>query len=260
MLVRRLTWAGLEVQVPGTTLVIDFLGGVPSLSQYAGEPTEDLLAPSGRAGTVSSAAVTHPHSDHFDVDALRRTLAPDAQVLCPIEITESVARAGLNPRGVGLWDAVEIGELKVTAVPAVDGFGATQVSWVISHRDRSLIHCGDTLWHGQWWEIAQRCGPIDLAFLPVNGAMAEFDDLQPPSGIPAVLTPEQAAAAAQVLAAHEAAPIHYGTFHKPPLYISFPDPEAAFVAAAVRRGVTTRLMRPGDEIELAPSGNGQTMT
>jgi L-ascorbate metabolism protein UlaG (beta-lactamase superfamily) len=253
MRVRRLTWAGLEIQAPGATLVIDLLGGVPELSQYAGEPTEDLLAPSGQAGAVAAAAITHPHSDHFDVEALRRALAPDAPVLCSKEITQTVSGAGLTSRGVGLWDAVEVGELKLMAVPAVDGFGSTQVSWVVSHGNRNLIHCGDTLWHGYWWEIAQRCGPIDLAFLPVNGAIADFDDLQPPSGIPAVLTPEQAAAAAQVLASSEAAPIHYGTFHKPPLYISLPDPEAAFVAAAARRGVTTRLMRPGDEIELAPS-------
>jgi L-ascorbate metabolism protein UlaG (beta-lactamase superfamily) len=253
MLVRRLTWAGLEIRAPGTTLVIDLLGGVPELSQYAGEPTEDLLAPCGQPGTVTAAAVTHPHSDHLDIEALRGALADGAPVLCPPEVTETVAGAGLKSRGVELWETVEIGELRLTAVPAVDGFGSTQVSWVLSHGDRRLIHCGDTLWHGYWWEIAQRCGPIDLAFLPVNGAMANFDDLQPPSGIPAVLTPEQAAEAAHLLGAHEASPIHYGTFHKPPLYISLPDPEAAFVAAAVRRGVTTRLMRPGDETELALS-------
>jgi L-ascorbate metabolism protein UlaG (beta-lactamase superfamily) len=256
MRVRRLTWAGLEIQAPGATLVIDLLGGIPELSQYAGEPTEDLLAPSGEAGTVVAAAITHPHSDHFDAEALRAALAPEAPVLCPMEIAQVVAEAGLISHGVGLWQGVEVGELRITAVPAVDGFGSTQVSWVVSHGDRNLIHCGDTLWHGYWWEIAERCGPIDLAFVPVNGAMAEFDDLQPPSGIPAVLTPEQAAAAAQVLAAREAAPIHYGTFHKPPLYTSLPDPEAAFVAAAVRRGVTTRLMRPGDEIELVPTVGG----
>jgi len=253
MLVRRLTWAGLEIQVPGTTLVIDLLGGVPELAQYAGNPTEDLLVPSSQAGTVAAAAVTHPHSDHLDVGALRDALAPDAPVLCPMEIAEVLAGAGLMSRGVELWETVDVGELRLTAVPAVDGFGSSQVSWVVSHDDRRLIHCGDTLWHGYWWEIAQRCGPIDLAFLPVNGAMAEFDDLRPPSGIPAVLTPEQAAAAAQVLVAREAAPIHYGTFHKPPRYISLPDPEAAFFAAAARRGVKTRLMRPGDEIELSAS-------
>jgi L-ascorbate metabolism protein UlaG (beta-lactamase superfamily) len=87
----------------------------------------------------------------------------------------------------------------------------------------------------------------------VNGAIAEFDYLPTASGLSAVMSPEQAAAAAHILGAELAAPIHYGTFHRPPLYISLPDPEATFAAAAVRRGVATRLLRAGDELELAPA-------
>lgn len=254
MLVRRLTWAGLEIRVPDATVVIDFLGRVPALAQYAGEPTEELLVPSGGPGSVTAAAITHTHTDHFDVAALKEMLVKGAPVLCPTGIADVVADAGFAARSVDVWDTVEIGELALTAVPAVDGFGSTQVSWVVSHGDRRVIHCGDTLWHGWWWEIAKRCGPIDAAFLPVNAAVTEFDYLQPPSRVPAVLTPEQAAAAAEVLGAGEAVPIHYGTFNKPPTYISFPDPEAAFVAATLRRGVAARPMTPGDEFELVQLG------
>jgi L-ascorbate metabolism protein UlaG (beta-lactamase superfamily) len=250
MLVRRLTWSGLEIKAPGSTVVIDLLGGIPALAEYAGDPAEELLAPATAAGTVAAAAVTHLHSDHFDVEALRHALAPGALVLCPVESTETVRAAGLNARGVELWETAAVGELDLTAVPAVDGFGSAQVSWLVAHAGRRLIHCGDTLWHGYWWQIAERSHAIDLAFLPVNGAIADFDYLQPPSGMAAVLTPEQAAAAAHVLGARLAAPIHYGTFHRPPLYISLPDVESAFVAAAARRGVTTRLLRPGDEVDL----------
>ena len=89
--------------------------------------------------------------------------------------------------------------LEFTAVPAVDGFGSPQVSWVVSDGETRLIHCGDTLWHGYWWQIAERFGPFDLAFLPINAAVAEFEYLQPPSELPAVLTPEQAAGAGHVL-------------------------------------------------------------
>jgi L-ascorbate metabolism protein UlaG (beta-lactamase superfamily) len=253
MRVRRLTWAGLEIRTPQATAVIDLLGGRPSLSQYAGEPTEPLLPPSGAPGTVAVAAVTHLHSDHFDVDALRRALAPDAPVLCPAAVVTAVTDAGLNARGVELWETVTVEDLAFTAVPAVDGFGTAQVSWVVADGEHRLIHCGDTLWHGFWWQIAERCGPFDLAFLPINAAVAAFEYLDPPSGLPAVLTPEQAAAAAQVLRAQSAVPIHYGTFHSPPAYISFPDPEGSFVIAAERRGVSVQLPRPGDELELSPA-------
>jgi L-ascorbate metabolism protein UlaG (beta-lactamase superfamily) len=252
MIVRRLTWAGLEVQTSSATVVIDLLGGTPELSQWAGDPTEDLLAPLAAAGTVAAAAVTHLHSDHFDVEALGRALAPPAPVLCGAADAPRVDESRLNARGVELWETVTVEDLQFTAVPAVDGFGSPQVSWVVSDGETRLIHCGDTLWHGYWWEIAERCGPFDLAFLPINAAVAEFDYLQPPSALPAVLTPEQAAAAAQVLGARQAAPIHYGTFHKPPTYVAYPDAEAAFAVACHRRGVSPCLLQAGDEIDPAP--------
>ena len=252
MIIRRLTWAGLELQTPDATAVVDLLGGRPSLSEYAGDPTEDLLAPVAAQGTVAAAAVTHLHSDHFDVDALQRALAPGSPVLCPTAAVAQVGEAGLNPTGVEPWETVTAAGLQFTAVPAVDGFGSPQVSWVITDGETRLIHCGDTLWHGYWWDIAQRCGPFDIAFLPINAAVAEFDYLQPPTALPAVLTPEQAAAAAQVLGARQASPIHYGTFHKPPTYIAYPNAEAAFAVACRRRGVPMRLLHAGDEVSLAP--------
>lgn len=253
MHVRRLTWTGLEVRGPRGTLLIDLLRRTPELARYGGEPAEELVPPAAPPDTVSAAAVTHLHSDHFDVDSLREALAPDATVLCPAETAEQVRGSGLEARGIALWETVEVDGLAITAAPAVDGFGDAQVSWVVSDGESKLIHCGDTLWHGYWWEIASRCGPIDLAFLPINGAIADLDDLQPASGIPAILTPEQAAAAAFVLGAREAAPHHYGTFHKPPKYISLPDPEGAFIIATERRGVATRVLRPGEELDLSGS-------
>jgi L-ascorbate metabolism protein UlaG (beta-lactamase superfamily) len=253
MLVRRLSWAGIEIHTQDTTAVLDLLANTPALSKYAGEPREPLLAPSAAPGSVAVAAVTHLHSDHFDADALEQALAPGAPVLCPPESADTVARAGLNARGVDPWETVGVADLAFTAVPAVDGFGSAQISWVVADGEQRLIHCGDTLWHGYWWVIAERCGPFALALLPVNGAIADFDYAPPPSGLSAVMSPEQAAAAAQILGAELAVPIHYGTFHRPPLYIGLPDPEGAFAAAAVRRGVATRLLQAGDAIELAYS-------
>jgi L-ascorbate metabolism protein UlaG (beta-lactamase superfamily) len=251
MIVRRLSWAGVELETPAATVVVDLLVDTPSLSEYAGKPREELLAPKAEPGTVAAAAVTHLHSDHFDIEGLRRVLAPGAPVLCPAGAVEDVEEAGFDARGAEPWESLTVGDIEFTAVPAVDGFGSPQVSWVVAGGGTRLIHCGDTLWHGYWWEIAERCGAFDIAFLPVNAAVAEFDYLQPPSELPAVLTPEQAAAAGQILGATRAVPIHYGTFHKPPLYVATPDATSAFAVAAQRRGLAVRILQPGEELDLS---------
>src|SRR5918998_3830814 len=119
MIVRRLSWAGLELQTPDMTAVVDLLSGTPSLSKYAGDPGEELLAPAAAPGTVAAAAVTHLHSDHFDVEALKRALAPGAPVLCPSAAAGQVGEAGFDARGVELWETVTVGGLEFMAVPAV---------------------------------------------------------------------------------------------------------------------------------------------
>jgi L-ascorbate metabolism protein UlaG (beta-lactamase superfamily) len=113
-----------------------------------------------------------------------------------------------------------------------------------------LIHCGDTLWHGHWWRITKRQGPFDAAFLCINGARVRFPGITP-SEIEADLTPEQAAAAAFILGARLAVPIHYGTFNISPNYDETANPEGRFIAAAAARDVDVRLLAPGERLELS---------
>ena len=110
-----------------------------------------------------------------------------------------------------------------------------------------MIHCGDTVWHGSWWKLGMQYGPFDAAFLPINGALVGWP--VPPSGIPASLTPEQAAAAAQILGARLACANHYG-WNSPPGYVEFPNCEKAFLEAARGRGVNAVAVRPGDLVLL----------
>jgi L-ascorbate metabolism protein UlaG (beta-lactamase superfamily) len=113
----------------------------------------------------------------------------------------------------------------------------------------TLFHGGDTLWHGCFWKIARLHGPVDIAFLPINGAVIEVSGLKP-SGIEAVMTPEQAAAAAAILGARLACPIHYGMFHRPPTYVETRDAVARFRAAAGARGIAVLVAAPGELVPL----------
>jgi hypothetical protein len=69
-------------------------------------------------------------------------------------------------------------------------------------------------------------GPLDLAFLPINGVLVRLDGYTP-TDVPATLTPEQAVEAAVVLQARTACAIHHGLFDNPPATASNPLPSLA---------------------------------
>ncbi|MFE0025297.1 MBL fold metallo-hydrolase [Amycolatopsis sp. NPDC059021] len=77
--VRRLGWAGLELEAGGKRLVIDYVRDLSPLFT-GGKPGEGLTTPSG---TVTAALVTHLHRDHTDAAALADVLTPEAPVLRP---------------------------------------------------------------------------------------------------------------------------------------------------------------------------------
>ncbi|MGZ6645427.1 MAG: MBL fold metallo-hydrolase [Solirubrobacteraceae bacterium] len=262
MRVRRLGWAGLELEAEGETAVIDLLEDVGPLAPFIGAPREALPAPSA-PGAVSLALVTHLHSDHTDPPALARALAPGGVVLRPAPAEgggletigmaaaeRGLAELAIAQRVVAPWETVRSGPFEVTAIPAADGFGDPQVSWVVAAGGVRILHCGDTLFHGWWWLARMRCGPIDAAFLPVNGPVVNLPHRQPQSTLPAVMDPAQAAEAAALLEAGLAVPIHYDTLNNPPTYAQVERPADAFARAAGARGVRARVVAPGEEVEL----------
>ncbi|MGI8622019.1 MAG: MBL fold metallo-hydrolase [Solirubrobacteraceae bacterium] len=97
------------------------------------------------------------------------------------------------------WDTRTVGPFAITALPAVDGFGDPQLSWLIEADGQRVLHAGDTIFHGSWWSIALRSSPIDVAFLPINGAVCDFPHRQPARPFPAAMDPRQAAVAAHIL-------------------------------------------------------------
>lgn len=260
MRVRRLGWAGLEIESSGTTIVVDLAEDTEPLRSAL---PPDALTPPHSPNKAAAALVTHLHSDHADPAAIARALAPDGVVLRPEPMAgtaeEAVwtaqAEAGfaaseLVLRLVKEWESSTIGPFEITAVPAVDGLGDPQVNWVVAADGQRIFHGGDTVFHGLWWLIAGRFGPFDAAFLPINGAAVNFGHLQPPSPLPAVLTPEQAALAGTILRARHCVPIHYG-IDQPPFYTEVADPLGAFLNALKVSGSVGTVLGPGEVLDLA---------
>jgi L-ascorbate metabolism protein UlaG (beta-lactamase superfamily) len=270
MKVRWLGWAGVEVEAEGATLVIDPLEDPGATFAALGERTSEVelpavVQPESRATAVAG-LVSHLHRDHTDAGALAAALKADAAVhepawpggsdaenLALAQANAELERAGLARRRVEVWERAEVGPFEITALPAVDGLGDPQVSWLVQADGHRVLHLGDTIFHGYWWRMARRHGPFDLALAPINGAAVDFPHLQPPSPLAASMEPEQAALAGELLRARAVVPIHFGGFAIEPWYRPVEDELGRFGAAAVGRSYEARALEPGETLEVAPS-------
>ena len=268
MKLRWLGWAGIEIEAEGATVVVDPLADPGATFAALGERAAQTRLPTvvapANAGTAVAGLVSHLHRDHADAGALAMALAPGASVHEPVwpggadvenlglaQANAELGGAKLARREVEAWERVEAGPFALIALPAVDGLGDPQVSWLVEADGQRALHLGDTAFHGYWWRIARRHGPFDVVFAPINGPAVDFPHLQPASPLAAAMEPEQAALAAELLGAATVVPIHYGGFAIEPWYRPVSDAAARFAAAAAGRSYEARVLEPGEGIELA---------
>lgn len=236
--IQRLAWAGIRLQLPQATLFID-----PLVNPQAwGAALKDPLIRIDDTMGDTSVLITHAHPDHFDAMAAAQALSQGGTLAYPLGTNPLPMPAKARARPSAMWEPQLLGDFTATAVPASDGYGDPQVSWVVSAGGRRIFHGGDTLWHGHWWRIGRQFGPFDAAFLPVNGA--RFGWRKPVSGLPGVLTPEQAVAAATILGARRLIPIHYGVTGMDD-YVEVDDPIGRLREAARDKSVVIQPMAPG---------------
>ncbi len=258
---RRLGWAGAEIEFDGQTLVIDYIRDTSPLVPL--RSADEPFPPSFQPGAAAGALLTHLHADHADPGAIAQALRPGAPVFRPAPATgveadlqltsHAEAQFGkydLATKVVGDWEEHRAGPFRVCSAPAVDGFGDRQISWIVECGGRRIFHGGDTLFHGYWWRIANQFGPFDVAFLPINGPVVTFPFLQPPSTLEAVMTPEEAAVAAHILQAKSVVPIHYQSLHMPPIYVETPNAITRLYASLNELNIRAIVLDPGEWVKL----------
>lgn len=264
-----LGWAGAELEADGATVVIDPLEDAAAVFAPLGEaaagiPLPQIVAPS--PGRAVAGVVTHLHRDHADAAALAGALIPGAPVLEPpaaggerhenlalLQADQELTAAGLTRRPVEPWESGSAGPFTLTALPAVDGIGEPQVSWLVEADGARVLHLGDTTFHGFWWRMARRHGPFDAVLVPVNGAVLSFPHRQPPSPEPGALDPERAALACELLGASLAIPIHAEGYDLDGVYQPVADASERFAAAAAERDLPVQILEPGETIEVSAS-------
>jgi L-ascorbate metabolism protein UlaG (beta-lactamase superfamily) len=261
MQMRWLGWAGLEVEHDGETVVIDPLRDAADTFAAFGAAAREVELPSviaPVAGRAIAGLVTHLHRDHTDAGALGAALMPGGAIHHPASTEEGnpalahaeyeLDEAKLPRRAVSAWESVNVGPFTCTALPAVDGLGDPQLAWVVAAGGKRVLHLGDTVFHGAWWQMARRAGPFDVVFAPVNGAVVDFPHQQPASPLPAVMDPEQAALAGELLGAHAVVPMHYGGFGFAPYYVPIADARERFERAARGRPYRPVPLAPGEAL------------
>jgi len=266
MRLRRLGWAGIEIEAEGERLVVDHILDPGLFRQFMTDDADDLVET--EAGSAGAALLTHLHRDHADVAAVERAVDPEGIVLRPHpaptvtrldelscgESEEGLKATSLDVRACAAGDSVEIGPFTATALFASDGLGSPQVSWLVEAAGAKVLHGGDTTWHGAWWNIAAAHGTPDLACLPANGVNISYPGWEPAVEEPAVMTPEQSVDAAHVLGAGALLPIHFNrTFESPDYYRPVTDAAERIATRAEERGQAVRFAEPGEWIDVVPA-------
>lgn len=261
MQIRWLGWAGMEVAAHDERVVVDPLQDAAAVFGWFGDRAEGMRMPEivpPQTGAIAG-LVTHLHRDHTDAAALVAALSADAPVYEPItfggegleqlaiaQADRELSAAGLRRNPLPAWSSVTVGPFRVTALPAVDGTGDPQVSWLIESDDKRVLHLGDTMYHGWWWRIAERFGAPDAVLAPINGARLTFPHRRPASPLPGAMDPEQAALAADLVRAERVVPMHFGGYELEGIYEPVPHALDRLKAASDR----VVAMELGDTIEV----------
>ncbi len=145
---------------------------------------------------VDLVLVSHNHWDHIDPQYFR--LLPEATtVLAPTATAPETRRRGARSVcGLQAWETFELGQCKVTAVPAVHL--VPTVGYVVQAEGLSVYFAGDTFYAPFMREVGARFS-LDVALIPVS-------TYRPPM----TMGEDEAVRATRDLAPRRVIPVHLG--------------------------------------------------
>ncbi len=179
-----LTWVGhtsFLIQIAGLNVLTD-----PIWSQRA-SPVQFVgprrwVPPAiefDRLPPIDIVMISHDHYDHLDTNTISRLVERYPAVVwhVPLGLAEFLKRSGARDIiELDWWDENSVAALKLTCVPAQHFSGRTLgrrnqtlwCGWTLRAPERSVFFAGDTALHPEFATIGQRCGPFELAILPIG--------------------------------------------------------------------------------------------
>lgn len=147
--------------------------------------------------------ISHAHPDHLDLRSLA-AVARETPVLTPGGTPHRIlTRAGFrNVYPLRAWESWEQGGLRITAVPSIHT--RWSLGFVVQMGGGRIYFAGDAGPRTPFAEIAQRCGPLHVALVPVGGSSLA------PGPFQRHLTPRMAADATAAVRPAVVIPMHWG--------------------------------------------------
>ena len=178
---------------------------------------------------------THPHLDHFDIDAVPEMVAHGAKLFCSVDCEKLVKQTMMeyykdNITYVTPGDHVSICDFDITFVSCDHGIGAPDAVGVVIRVDGYTIYeAGDTcLRLDRISEIPQ---PLDVMIAPINGVYGNLNE-------------NDCAMLAETLHPKVTIPCHYGMF------ASHHGDVGKFYDIMTEKHLPFLLMRQGEQVNL----------
>ncbi len=211
--------------------------------------TERCISPTLLTG-ITRVTASHVHTDHLDAETLvplaqanpgyrlyfphpilnevQKRLGDAALELCPL--------SDKNHYHEGSWE-LQGTVAKHNEVLRDEGGNSHCIGFLVKCGPFRIYHSGDTLWHDDIVKKARDFGPIDIAFLPINGD-------KPERHVAGNLNGTEAAAMAKAIGARLVIPCHYDMFE---FNTATPD---EFVSACQRLSQPCYVLRCGEKLEM----------
>jgi N-acyl-phosphatidylethanolamine-hydrolysing phospholipase D len=179
-----MTWVGhttFLLQIAGLNILIDPIWSErASPLQFIGPrrwvpPAVDF----DRLPPIDAVILSHDHYDHLDAATISRIAAryPAVAWFAPLGVGTFLRTHGAREvTERDWWQESEIQTLRLTCVPAQHFSGRTLggrnktlwSGWALRSTHQAVFFAGDTALHPEFGAIAQRCGPFDVAILPIG--------------------------------------------------------------------------------------------
>jgi N-acyl-phosphatidylethanolamine-hydrolysing phospholipase D len=179
-----ITWVGhtsFLIQIAGLNVLIDPIWSErASPVQFAGPRRWVPAAVEfDRLPPIDVIVLSHDHYDHLDAGTVSRIAKryPAAAWYAPLGVGALLRQRGAREVVErDWWQESTIGSLRLICVPAQHFSGRTLgtrnktlwCGWALRSGHRSLFFAGDTALHPEFGAITERCGPFDMAILPIG--------------------------------------------------------------------------------------------